>query len=529
MATFLQKSNQTNHLTEMREPSNFKLIDSYLPLLVSATDKVSAPDRSEIIDVTVIIRRKKKLPPGIMKGKTLSRKVYEKNYVASIQDTDKVEAFAHAYGLSTVEVNLTKRCVVVRGTLGDFETAFNTRLQSVNNFRALAGEVQIPESFSPVITGVFGLESRPVARPMFQVARREGKMISHGQSPQSFYPNQLAALYGFPRGVTGKSQCIGLIELGGGFRSEDISLYFKTLGLNVPTVKAISVDAGKNSPSVADSADGEVMLDIEVAGAVANGVTMAVYFAPNTDRGFLDAIITAIHDTGNHPSVISISWGAAEINWTTQALNNFNEVFKTAAALGVSICVASGDSGSRDGQTDGKVHVDFPSSSPYALACGGTHLKVSNHKISSETVWKESDDSASGGGVSNYFPLADYQANANVPVEIDTKFKGRGLPDVAANADPNTGYNVLVDGQQLVIGGTSAVAPLMAGLIALCNEQHKKPSGFIHPLLYSLPGLCRDITEGNNKTTAAHSGYTAGPGWDACSGWGVLSGLVVGT
>jgi len=206
-------------------------------------------------------------------------------------------------------------------------------------------------------------------------------------------------------------------------------------------------------------------------------------------------------------------------------MDNFNEAFKTAASLGVSICIAAGDSGSSDGETDGKVHVDFPASSPYALACGGTSLKVNNNVIASEVVWHDSNTSASGGGVSSYFPLPDYQANAKVPLEIDTQFKGRGVPDVAADADPDTGYKVLVDGQELVIGGTSAVAPLMAGLIALLNQQNKKPSGFIHPQIYSTPGLCRDITSGNNKTTSAGTGYTAGTGWDACSGLGVLSKL----
>ena len=511
----------------MAEQSNFKLAGSYIPLPIQPNDIVSEPDRNETIEVTVMLRRRKKLPPRVLKGKTVSRKVYEKNYAASTQDADKVETFAHAHGLSTVEVNLTKRCIVLRGTLGNFLNAFNTGLQVVNNFRALTGEVQIPESLSPVITGIFGLDSRPIAHPMFQIATQEGKIISHALSPKSFYPNQLTSIYGFPSGATGKGQCIGIIELGGGFRTEDISNYFKSLNLGTPIVKAISVDGGKNNPSTYDSADGEVMLDIEVAGAIANEATIAVYFAPNSDKGFLDAITTAIHDTSNQPSVISISWGAAEVNWTTQALDNFNEAFKTAAALGVSICAASGDSGSRDGETDGKVHVDFPSSSPFALACGGTRLEVSDNKITSETVWNDSVDSAGGGGVSSHFPLADYQAKANVPLQIDTKFKGRGVPDVAGNADPNTGYNVLVDGQQLVIGGTSAVAPLMAGLIALLNEQYKKSSGFIHPEIYANQGVFRDITEGNNKTTTANTGYTAGPGWDACSGWGVLSGLVV--
>jgi kumamolisin len=428
-----------------------------------------------------------------------------------------VEAFAHSHLLTTVEADLGRRSVILRGKLSDFEKAFNTTLKSNNTFRALTADASVPDDLKDIVVGVFGLDNRPIARPMFQ--------ISHAASPQAFTADQLAKIYGFPSGVTGKGQCIGIIELGGGFKPADITNYFKSLGITAPTVKAIAVDDGKNAPTTPDGADGEVMLDIEVAGAVAPGATIAVYFAPNTDQGFLDAITKAIHDTVNKPSVVSISWGSAEVNWTQQALDNFNEAFKTAASLGVTICIAAGDSGSRDGETDGKVHVDFPASSPYALACGGTKLEVSNNTITAETVWNESNDSASGGGVSSYFPLPDYQANANVPPEVDTQFKGRGVPDVAADADPDTGYKVLVDGQQMVIGGTSAVAPLMAGLIALLNEQNKTPSGFIYPTIYANPGLCRDITSGDNKTTSAGTGYTAGPGWDACSGLGVLSKL----
>ncbi len=507
----------------MSHESTIKLAGSYLPQHTNASG--GKPDSNEIIEVTVRLRRKKKLPAKSLKGKILTRSAYRKDYGADKKDADTIEAFAHEHQLSTVEVSLPRRSVILRGTISNFEAAFNLQIQIVNNFRILTEEIKIPADLAPIVTGVFGLENRPAARPMFQVAKNGDKIISHAQSPQSFNPNQLAKIYGFPTGVTGKGQCIGIIELGGGFRTADITNFFKNLGIAAPAVKAISVDGGTNSPTTSDSADGEVMLDIEVAGSIANEATIAVYFAPNTDQGFLDAITTAVHDTTNTPSVISISWGGAESTWTNQALDNFNEAFKTAAALGVSICVASGDSGSRDGETDGKVHVDFPSSSPFALACGGTHLVVTNNKISSEIVWHDSNDSASGGGVSSYFPLPDYQANANVPVEIDTKFKGRGVPDVAADADPNTGYNVLVDGQQLVIGGTSAVAPLMAGLIALVNEQNKNAAGFIHPTIYSNPSLCRDITSGNNKTTSKHTGYTAGPGWDACTGLGVLSDL----
>lgn len=509
----------------MTKSSHIKLAGSYQPL--KSGTSLHDLDKEQTIEVTVRLRRKKQLPEQSFAGNHITRTTYERSYAASTQDAEAIETFAQTYHLTTADVNLARRSVILTGKISDFEEAFQVELKGyqteAGQFRTLTGEVHIPSNLENIIAGVFGLDNHPIARPMFQVAKQENKIVSHAAAPQAFTANQLAKIYGFPTGVTGKGQCIAIIELGGGFRTADITNYFKSIGITTPSVKAIAVDSGKNSPSTADGADGEVMLDIEVAGAVAPGAKIAVYFAPNTDQGFLDAITKAIHDKQNKPSVISISWGAAEVNWTQQALDNFNEAFKTAAALGVTVCAAAGDSGSRDGETDGKVHVDFPASSPYVLACGGTKLVVNGTKITSETVWHESADSATGGGVSNYFALPDYQQKAKVPVALDTKFKGRGVPDVAADADPNTGYKVLVDGQQMVIGGTSAVAPLMAGLIALVNEQKKKPVGFIHPQLYASPAtLCRDITSGNNKTTSKKTGYSAASGWDACTGWGVL-------
>jgi kumamolisin len=511
----------------MKKHSYHKLPGSFHRRAAAGTPH--AISKEQTITVTIRLRRKKEFPPEMLGRDIISRETFEEEYAASQEDIALVEQFLQGHNLQAIESSVPRRSVIAQGSVSDFEAAFDVNLQghthADDNFHMLTEDIGIPDELKDIITGVFGLDTRPIARPMFQVKKKNGKFVSHAESPESFTPDQLARIYGFPQGVTGSGQCIALIELGGGFRQEDIDNYFKGLNITAPEVIAVPVDGGENSPSDPNGADGEVMLDIEVAGAVAPGAKIAVYFAANTDQGFLDAITQALHDADNKPSVISISWGGAEVNWTQQAMDNFNETFKTAAALGVSICVAAGDSGSSDGETDGKVHVDFPASSPYALACGGTSLKANGDKVSSETVWHDSSTLATGGGVSTYFALPDYQQNAKVPAELDTKFKGRGVPDVAGNADPDTGYNVLVDGQQMVIGGTSAVAPLMAGLLALLNQQSGKPAGFIHPTIYATPELCRDITSGNNKTTSGNTGYTAGKGWDACTGLGVLFGL----
>jgi len=474
--------------------------------------------KDEKVEITIRLRRKR--PLEIEQGSIMTHEEYEQQHGASADDAKLVKGFLREYHLQLVEFSSARRSMMVKGSIADLEAAFNVNLEGRaqeggGNFRARSGEIFIPESLKAIITGVFGLDNRPVARPMFRAAA--------ATPTHSFTPDQLSKIYGFPTGVNGHGQTIGIIELGGGFKKKDITNYFKSLKIKAPAVKAVLVDKAKNSPTNANSADGEVMLDIEVAGGVAPGAKIAVYFTLNTDKGFLDAITKSVHDTVNKPAVISISWGSAEVNWTSQALTNMNEAFKSAAALGVTITVAAGDSGSSDSVNDGKVHVDFPASSPYVLACGGTRLEVAADGTLTETVWHDSSTSATGGGVSDVFPLPDYQSDANVPLSLSSQFKGRGVPDVAGDADPDTGYNVLVDGQQFVIGGTSAVAPLMAGFIALINQQRGKPAGYINPVIYADPGLCRDIVSGDNITTSTNLGYQAGPGWDACTGLGVLS------
>jgi kumamolisin len=258
---------------------------------------------------------------------------------------------------------------------------------------------------------------------------------------------------------------------------------------------------------------------------VAPGAKIVVYFAPNTDAGFLDAVSTAIHDTLNKPSVVSISWGAAESDWTNQAMQAMDKVFQDAASLGVTICCAAGDSGSTDGVNDGRLHVDFPASSPYALACGGTRLEGSGSSITKEIVWNEGvSGGATGGGISDVFDLPKWQTNANIPPSANPSGRiGRGMPDVAGDADPFTGYQVLVDGKQLIIGGTSAVAPLWAGLIALFNQKLGHSVGYLNPGIYGLTSSSHtfhDISAGNNDITGKSGPYAARSGWDACTGWG---------
>lgn len=323
----------------------------------------------------------------------------------------------------------------------------------------------------------------------------------------NFTPKQLATYYGFPAGMTGVGKKVAVIELGGGYVQSDLDHYFKNLGFTVKPVVFHSIDGARNSPGDPNGADGEVMLDLCVIGGMAPDAELHCYMAPNTDSGFLNAIKKA---TADGMDAISISWGAPEDQWSTSVVSQFNAAFAAAAAAGITVTAASGDNGSSDGEP-GR-HVDFPSSSPYVLGCGGTTIASTTPTSSiSEVVWNDgSAGGATGGGLSTLFPLPSWQSSANVPAP-----RSRGVPDVAGNADPNTGWVVVVDGQNMVIGGTSAVAPMWAALAVCLGQALGKNVGFINPALYALTGWNRDIVQGNNGTYAARSGY------DCCTGLGV--------
>ncbi len=483
----------------------------------------TAPDQR--IEVTILLRRRdaegmRSRAKSGPSGGYLDHDAFTAAYGADPADMEKAQAFAKAHGLAVVEADPARRTVIVSGTAQQLEMAFDLELQDfetdTGTYRGRVGGVQLPEELSGLVEAVMGLDNRPAAKPHFRLRPGVGAHAG-GAGLKSFTPPQLAKLYGFPQG-DGQGQCIALIELGGGYKPQDLKAYFTGLGLTPPKVTAVSVDHATNKPSGgANGPDGEVMLDIEVAGAVAPGAHIVVYFAPNTDAGFLNAITTAAHDTKNKPSVISISWGGPESSWTPQSLKAFDSAFQAAAVMGVTVLAASGDDGSSDGLNDGQAHVDFPASSPHATACGGTRLTASGQSITGEQVWNDGPNGgAGGGGVSVNFEAPSWQTGLKATTKAGqgTLLAKRGVPDVAADADPESGYEVRVDGQTVVIGGTSAVAPLWAGLIAIVNAAAGRRSGLINPALYAMPNALRDVTSGDN------GGFKASAGWDACTGLG---------
>src|ERR1700761_9320040 len=402
---------------------------------VQTAEEKPAPSGTKIT-VSVVVRRKTPLSAANRAGRQrLTRAQYKKNHGADPAAVKLVRTFAKEFGLTVAPdtPGPERRTVKLIGTIAAMQKAFGVTLVHKNHegttYRVREGSITLPSELVGPVEAVLGLDNRPQAQPHFRIAGEAGDITAniaqaggfahpHASGANTSYsPIQVAQLYQFPANASATGQTIGIIELGGGYKTADLTTYFKSLGLKAPKVPTVSVDGGKNSPSTANSADGEVMLDIEVAAAVAPGANIVVYFTPNTDQGFIDAIATAVHDTTNKPSVISISWGGPESTWTTQSLNALDAACQSAAALGITITVAAGDNGSTDGVTDGQNHVDFPASSPHVLACGGTKLLASGSSISSEVVWNElpNNEGATGGGVSNFFPLPSWRPTPTSP------------------------------------------------------------------------------------------------------------------
>lgn len=450
-------------------------------------------------------------------------------------------SFAHLYNLAVVERDDKKKTVKLSGTVAEMTQAFGVNLHNCTAgkvaYRGREGKVHLPAGLHSVVDAVLGLDNRPAARSRARKRKegfrgtsyegRRGVVTVRNASDGSLPIPDICQLYNFPKVDASRGvYAIGLIELGGGYSPQDISTYWAELtakypqfaGLE-PIVTPVSVDGATNSPG--SDADGEVMLDILVAAAAYSCSTgqkakIVVYFAPNTDAGYLNAVNALIHDSVNKPVAGSTSWGSEEKSWTTQARLALANAIASGAPLGVTITAAAGDNGSSDGGSGN--NVDFPGSAPATLCVGGTRLVGANGVITSETVWNDgAQGGATGGGVSTAFYLPAYQKGLS-------NLKMRGVPDVAANADPETGYQVRVDGQDTVIGGTSAAAPLWAALIAVLNtallNAGKPPIGDPHVWLYGLPaGVLNDVTVGNNNA------YKAGPGWDACTGLGTPNGV----
>jgi kumamolisin len=516
-------------------------------------------DPNEQVTVTLLLRRRAEVPSELITGpQTLSPDELAQRYGASPQDVELVRSTLEGLGLTVSDVHLGQRRVTVTGTVGALSAAFGTTLTRASTrqpdgsrvtHRYRSGGLSVPAALDGVVTAVLGLDDRPAARPQFRPSDLAGPSVT----PAPLTALQVAAAYKFPAGTDGSGQTIAIIELGGGYQESDLQQYFSGLGLAVPPVSSVGVDGGANSPG--QDADMEVLLDIEVVGAVAPAAAQKVYFAPNSDAGFVDAISAAIHAAPT-PIAVSISWGQSEDAWSQQSRDAMDQAMADAAVLGVTVTAASGDNGSADGVNDGAQHCDFPASSPHALACGGTRLEVTaSGAIAAETVWNDTTagsqgGGAGGGGYSDVYGVPSWQSGAlaagtaggqaawtgpgavgqhghrhpKQPVGTGSPAPsagtGRGVPDVAGNADPVTGYKIVANGRETAVGGTSAVAPLWAGLIARLAQSSGKRFGLLQPLIYAGVSAGTPAPGFNDVTSGGNGAYQATAGWDPCTGLG---------
>ncbi len=526
-------------------PSNYTPLEKTARRLARGARRVGPADAQETLTVSIRVRRRADAPalpdlqhagpPTVGGAAPLSREDFAARYGADPVDLEAVAHFARMNGLRIVESSIPRRTVVLSGTVAQMNHAFAVDLGHYESphgsYRGREGAIHVPAELAPVIEGVFGLDNRQMAKPL--------NVLGPAQVTTPLTPPQVAKLYGFPATPpTAAGETIGILEFGGGFIASDVQQYFKQLNLKAPAMTVVGVDGATNAPGSASNpngADGEVALDISVAGAVAQGAAIAMYFAPWTEQGWVDVVTTAVHDATNKPSVISISWGWPEdesidgLTWTAAAMNAVSSTFQEAALLGVTVLAASGDNGSGCGIGDGKAHVLYPGCDPWITSCGGTTIENVSGSTFQQATWN--DNGVTGGGISTNFPLPYWQSWASVPSSANPGGgTGRGIPDIAGNADPDSGYELVLYGSAYgPVGGTSAVAPLYAGLVALLNANLAEPVGYLNNNLYAYAGsdVYVDIADGQSNATGGAPGYKSGPGWDACTGLGSVNGTAL--
>jgi kumamolisin len=450
---------------------------------------------------------------------------------AAAVDIHQVSAWATGAGLRVRPGGAGTATVDVSGSVGALASAFGVgmvrchdrdpRSGAVSVYRDHLGELSIPAHLDGVITAALGLSDRPIARSRLAVLPRGVT------APHSYTAEQIAGIYDFPRladGGDGATITVGIAELGGAVQRADVAaLMSRNPRLRI-VEEAVNGWGPRSDPLGADT---EVALDWQViAGVLAHCAPLAhvhiiIKYAPNTDRGFTNLEASFATD-GRDYSAVSTSWGAPETLWSASAMDAMDRAFQLGAVRGIVHAVAAGDNGSTDAGDDGRQHADHPASAPHALGCGGTRLVAVDGRRVSEEAWNELGvgQGATGGGVSDHFDVPRYQSMAAIqPTSANGPRQGRGVPDVAGNADPLTGYRVHHLGTDSVVGGTSAVAPLWAALLAVVSASTGHRLGAVHPTLYAARHAgFNDITGGDNGA------YRALTGWDAVTGLGTPAG-----
>jgi len=419
-------------------------------------------------------------------------------------DVALFRTFCERHKITVVETHW--RSLVLSGKIGHFVDAFGASVAThadagKRRFRHRSGGLHAPPEVAAITRGVFGLHQWPRALTLRQLERHATPLTAA----------QVAARYDFPSG-DGSGQTIGVLQCRAEFKPADFERCMRAQGITTQQPTTVCVDGAAVEHENETSSDLEAALDTQIVGALAPGARIVIYEGPNDERGFLDAIRTAIFERERPISILSISYGWPEMLWTPATLPLLDELFAAAALVGVSVFCSSGDNGA-ELDYDGQPHVLAPASSPFAIACGATTIDADG----GESAWAQT-----GGGYSRTFPIpAWHDAHA----ESARAEPGRGVPDVAAQESP--GYMVYVDGVELAMGGTSAVAPVWAALTARINQRLGKPAGFFAPLLYRHAAGHRGKPPFREVTSGGNGRYQARAGWNPCTGLGVPVGSAI--
>jgi len=519
---------------------------------------------TETFKITIVLRRRPdgppipdfeyyaKVPPN--KRRRLSGDEFARKYGAAPADVARVVQFLRAHGLAVIGTHTGRRTVVASGTVAQMNETFAVTLgrykhsvvrrrgqkSQTETYRGRDGFIYLPNDLAEIVVGVFGLDNRNIT-----MAASSDPANTTTQTVQT-----VTGLYKFPTN-SADGQTIAIFSAAlDGYLLSDLQTYFASP--TPPILPDITVDGWGND----NCADLETTQDICIAASAAPGAKIQVYFTTSDQIGWVDLITRVVHPDPGDPicSVLSSSFyvaggddaaGLSKFGVTISWLNAVTAAFQDAALQGVTVCIASGDTGADCRVGDGYQHVLYPASDPWVLACGGTTIGNITGGTFDEWVWNDiwtlnDAPGATGGGVSAFFPQPSYQSSANVPASLRSGGgTGRGVPDVAANSSPNSGYPITVGGVPAVGNGTSVAAPLYAGLIAVINAALGYNVGFLNPTLYALgETVCRDVNplEMNpaygfggptNNNFNGVTGYPAGPGWDACTGWGSIVGTAL--
>lgn len=430
---------------------------------------------------------------------------------ATPETVAKVSGYLAAQGLQVGQVSANRLTIQASGTAAQVQKAFGTSLanyrdsQDGRSYYANATAPVLPKEIASLVTDVAGLNT-------YAKYTSHATPAAKSKAPAGISPTTARAAYNLTStisaGYTGAGSTVGVLEFSG-FQQSNINAYDKNFSLKPSTPVVVPVSGGTTDLSGQD----EVELDIEVVQALAPGSAIKVYEAPNSDAGEVAVYAQLVSD--NVP-VISISWGTDEADETASNRVAVDADLKEAAAQGQSVFAASGDSGSDDAGNGG-TSVDFPAADPYTTGVGGTTLTTgSGGAWSKETAW-----SGSGGGVSSYFATPSYQTKVNTGAN-------RSVPDVAADADPSSGWAIYTQGSWQEFGGTSAAAPNWAAFVAVYNSEAKakgKPAfGYANNTIYNLASSSSYSSAFHDVKTGSNGAYKAGTGYDKVTGWGSYNG-----